>query len=110
MIDALMLLGENRLGPSLAVDDALVIADEPGLAGIVAAPARPRDYHLGPPNEALAERAVGSDGRLVALGRIDPLDGDRAVQLAERCVRELGCSGLFLHPGEEAFPCGRRAR
>jgi uncharacterized protein len=104
VIDALMLLGENRFGASLTVDDALVLADELGLAGIVAAPARPPDYHLEPANEALAGRAGGSRGRLAALGRIDPTDGDRAVRAAEHCVRELGCVGLFLHPGEEAFP------
>lgn len=99
-----MLLGENRFGPSLSVDDALVYADQLGLAGIIAAPARPIDYHLEPANAALVERAQESDGKLAVLGRIDPLDGDRAVALAERCIREFGCVGLFLHPGEEAFP------
>lgn len=103
MIDALMLLGENRFGPTLSVDDALVLADALELSAIVAAPARPMDYHLEPANEALAERAGQSDGRLAALGRVDPTDGDRAVRLAERCIRELGCAGLFLHPSEEAF-------
>jgi len=85
MIDALMLLGENRFGRTLTVDEARTLADELGLDGIVAA-------------------AAASAGRIIPLGRIDPLEGDRAVREAERCIRELSCAGLFLHPGEEAFP------
>lgn len=104
MIDALMLLGENRFGPTLAIDRATQLAEELGLSAIVAAPARPLDYHLEPANEALAQSSAVSAGRLVALGRIDPLNGRAAVREAERCLRDLGCAGLFLHPGEEAFP------
>ena len=104
MIDALMLLGPNRFGPTITVADAMALADAQGLDAIVAAPARPMDYHLGPANTALAQAAAASSGRLVALGRVDPTDGARAVREAIRCLDELGCAGLFLHPGEEAFP------
>jgi predicted TIM-barrel fold metal-dependent hydrolase len=104
VIDALMLLGENRFGPTMGFDEALAVADRLGLAGIVAAPARPLDYHLEPANEALAAFARRSGGRVVALGRVDPLDGRRAVAEAERCLGDLGCAGLFLHPAEECFP------
>lgn len=109
MIDALVLLGENRFGPSIAIQEGLRLADRLGLAAMVAAPARPLDYHLGPANTALAAEARRSDGRIVALGRIDPTDGDRAVAEARRCVDELGCAGLFLHPGEESYPVRRAA-
>ena len=104
MIDALMLLGENRFGRSVSVDEAYALADDLGIAGVVAAPARPSNYHLEPANEELAVRASRSGGRLAALGRVDPLNGSRAVAEAERCIKDLGCVGLFLHPGEEAFP------
>jgi len=40
---------------------------------------------------------------VACLGRIDPLQGAKAVAEARRCLHELGCAGLFLHPGEEAF-------
>ncbi len=108
-IDALMLLGENRFGPTLEVAQALALADELELAAIVAAPARPLDYRLEPANERLAVEAAASGGRLRALGRVDPLDGEAAVREARRCLVELDCAGLFLHPMEEAFPV-RRAR
>jgi predicted TIM-barrel fold metal-dependent hydrolase len=35
---------------------------------------------------------------------VDPWQGQDAVSEARRCLTELGCVGLFLHPGEEAFP------
>jgi predicted TIM-barrel fold metal-dependent hydrolase len=62
------------------------------------------NYHLRPANEQLAAIAQQTRGRLMALGRVDPLDGERAVAEATRCLEQLGCVGLFLHPGEEAFP------
>ncbi len=103
-IDALMVLGENRFGPSLEVGRALALGDELGLDVIIAAPARPLEYRLEPANERLAGVAAASRGRVRALGRIDPLNGGHAVDEAVRCLGELGCVGLFLHPGEEAFP------
>ena len=107
IVDALMLLGDNRFGPALSVDDALRLSDELELDVVVAAPARPFNYHLEPANERLAEAARRSRGRLVAMGRVDPLNGEKALAEASRCLEELGCVGLFLHPGEEAFPISR---
>lgn len=103
-IDGLMLLGENRFGPALEVRDATNLAEALDLAAIVAAPARPFDYVLEPANERLALAAKESNGRLHVLGRIDPLDGQRAVREAARCLVDLHTVGLFLHPAEEAFP------
>jgi predicted TIM-barrel fold metal-dependent hydrolase len=103
VIDGLMLLGENRFGPTLMANDAIRLGHELGIDRIIAAPARPLDYHLEPANDDLAAAARASGGRLVALGRVDPLDGMRAIDEARRCLGELGCVGLFLHPGEEAF-------
>jgi predicted TIM-barrel fold metal-dependent hydrolase len=104
MIDGLQLLGDNRFGPTLTVDQALASADGLGIERIVAAPARPSGYHLGPANDALAAAAERSGGRITSLARVDPLEGDRAVEEARRCHAELGVTGFFLHPGEEAFP------
>lgn len=103
-----MLLGENRFGASLGVEEALAACDRLDVERVVAAPARPMDYHLGPANERLVEEAARSGGgRVTVLGRVDPLDGDRAAAEAERCLGDLGCVGLFLHPFEEAFPITR---
>jgi uncharacterized protein len=104
LVDALMLLGENRFGPALEVPEALAFCERLGIAKLVAAPARPFDYHLEPANERLAAAARASGGRLAALGRVDPLNGRAAEAEALRCLDDLGCVGLFLHPGEESFP------
>jgi hypothetical protein len=44
IVDALVVLGENRFGTSLAADAALRLSDELGVDRILAAPARPLDY------------------------------------------------------------------
>ena len=103
IVDALQLLGENRFGATVEVAAALELADDCGVDTIVAAPARPMGYHLEPANEWLAEQARGSGGRIAVLGRVDPRNGDSAVAEARRCLDELGCVGLFVHPAEEVF-------
>jgi predicted TIM-barrel fold metal-dependent hydrolase len=109
IVDALVLLGENRFGPALDAAAALRLCDELGIDRMIAAPARPLDYHLGPANDRLASAAAQSDLRIAGLGRVDPSDGERAVSEAQRCLDELGLRGLFLHPLEEACPIGRAA-
>jgi uncharacterized protein len=104
IVDALVVLGENRFGTSLAADAALRLCDELGVDRMIAAPARPLDYHLGPANDRLAEAVGESGGRIAGLGRVDPTDGERAVTEARRCLEDLGLVGLFLHPMEEAVP------
>jgi predicted TIM-barrel fold metal-dependent hydrolase len=104
IVDALVLLGESRFGRGLAPGDLLRTADRLGIDRVVAAAARPMDYHLGPANDAVASTASSSDGRVAALGRVDPSDGDRAVDEAHRCLVDLACRGLFIHPFEESTP------
>jgi predicted TIM-barrel fold metal-dependent hydrolase len=106
VVDSLVLLGENRFGPTLTLDSALREADSLGIRRLVAAPARPDAYRLEPANEALAGRAQ-EEKRISVLGRIDAWNGDAALEEARRCVDELGCVGLFLHPWEEACPVMR---
>lgn len=104
MIDGLVLLGDNRFAPTLAVEHALAVADEDDVAHLVAAPARPRDYHLEPANTSLAAVRDRHGDRITFLGRVDPLNGERAVTEAIRTIDDLGAAGLFLHPAEEWFP------
>ena len=105
IVDALVVAGENRFrAGGLTLPALAAAAAAAGIDGLVAAPGRPFDYHLGPANDALADAAASIDMPVARLGRVDPLDGDRAVAEATRCIDELGCAGLFLHPGEEVFP------
>jgi predicted TIM-barrel fold metal-dependent hydrolase len=103
LIDGLVVTGPNLFADAALLPAALEQATANGIDGIVAAPGRPPDYSLPPANDRLAEECSGL--RNVAhLGRVDPLQGQRAATEARRCLLELGCAGLFLHPGEEAFP------
>jgi predicted TIM-barrel fold metal-dependent hydrolase len=102
-IDALTVVGPNLFAAAPSVATAVTAATDLGLDAVVAAPGRPPEYALPPANDALAAEADGN-AAVLRLGRVDPLQGAQAVAETRRCVRELGCVGIFLHPGEEHFP------
>jgi predicted TIM-barrel fold metal-dependent hydrolase len=69
---------------------------------VVVCPVKPRGYHLGLSNDAIAE-AVALHPEFVGLARVDPnLEADALAEL-DRAVRTLGLRGVFLHPWEETF-------
>ncbi|MCU1570598.1 MAG: hypothetical protein JWR33_1339 [Naasia sp.] len=102
MIDSLVILGDSLFGSRVSVDDAVADAERLGIDGIVAAPARGRDYVLPAANTRLAEEAAAQPAvrRLV---RVDPNQGQAAVAELHRGIDELGCIGVFLNPDEEVF-------
>src|SRR3954465_8711776 len=53
-------------------------------------------------NAAAIDAARASDGRLIALARINPHDGEDAVRAAEE-ARRAGAVGFKLHPRSDAF-------
>src|SRR3954452_1066090 len=53
-------------------------------------------------NAAAIDAAAFSEGRLTALARINPNDGDEAVQAAVDCLA-AGAVGFKLHPRSDAF-------
>jgi predicted TIM-barrel fold metal-dependent hydrolase len=101
-IDALTVAGPNLFRESPVLADLRTAAKRRGIDGLVVAPARPFEYHLPPANDQLAKQAEGLSD-IARLGRVDPNQKAAAVSEARRCLTELGCAGLFLHPGEEAF-------
>lgn len=112
IIDALVVAGPNRFRPEQEVAELRELVDTAravGVQGLVVAPGRPLEYHLGPANERLAELAQSTSFPIARVGRVDPLCGIDAVVEARRCLGDLGCTGLFLHPGEEAYPIRRAA-
>lgn len=104
IVDSLVIAGPNRFRPGHELDDVIAAAGAIGVEGLVAAPGRPSGYHLGPANDHLAAAARAASLPIARLGRVDPLCGPDASAEARRCLDELGCTGLFLHPGEEAYP------
>ncbi len=55
------------------------------------------------PNDKIAEMVEARSDRLIGFACVDPWKGRSAVKELERCVRELGLTGLKLHPGVQAF-------
>src|SRR3954463_12310429 len=53
-------------------------------------------------NAAAIDAARGSDGRLIALARINPHEGEEAVRAAEEALA-AGAVGFKLHPRSDAF-------
>jgi predicted TIM-barrel fold metal-dependent hydrolase len=102
-VDSLLYVGRSRFGHELSPDQALAALDQEDIAGAVIAPTHRPDHDFGRANETVTEAAAASGGRLVALARVDPWDGDRAVQMLERAVVDHGAQGLFLHPLEEHY-------
>lgn len=101
-IDALTIVGPNLFRPAPGLTETLAASAALGITGIVAAPGRPHAYALPPANDALAA-AAGDNSSVARLARVDPNQGDDAVAEVHRCVTELDCRGVFLHPGEEVF-------
>lgn len=103
IVDSLAYLGASIFGPAATAADLIIAMDGAGVDRAVVVPAKPRDYHLGPANDLLAEAVNDHPGRLTGLARVDPHLGDEACAELERALGELGLRGLFLHPWEETF-------
>ncbi|GAC1629338.1 MAG: hypothetical protein NVS4B2_11330 [Chloroflexota bacterium] len=102
VIDSLVFLGQSIMGPNLTGDSLLAEMGALGIQQAVVCPVKPPDYHLAPENDRVATSAARSEGRLLPLCRVDPNRHD-AVAEVNRCCRDLGSRGVFLHPGEELF-------
>lgn len=73
--------------------------DNAGARGLVFAMHEPGGYPAA--NDAVLEQVRASDGKLVALARVQPRSPD-ALAEARRCL-DLGAAGIKLHPRAEAF-------
>lgn len=103
IIDGLCFVGVSRFGYELSAEAAIGKLDAHGISAAVAAPAHPRDGDLNAANVELARCARNSAGRLVGIARVDPWDGEPALDELTRAVTEDGARGVFLHPAEEHF-------
>jgi predicted TIM-barrel fold metal-dependent hydrolase len=110
IVDGLVYLGASHFGYGQDPAKALAGMDEVGTEVAVAVPVHPRGADFGPVNQAVADAAAASGGRLVPLARVDPWEGAAASAELRRAVG-AGARGLFLHPGEEHFAInGERVR
>jgi uncharacterized protein len=101
-IDAFAFVGESLFGYGQSVDELLARLDAAGIDGAIVCPVKPRDYHLAPANDLVAEGVAGQ-ARLTGLARVDPNRGAQALDELDRTLHTLHLRGLFLHPWEDHF-------
>jgi predicted TIM-barrel fold metal-dependent hydrolase len=77
--------------------------DRLGIDRAILVPVKPRNYHLAPANELVAEAVQKYPRQFLGLCRVDPWQGETAVAEVQRGFEELGASGLYLDPWEENF-------
>ncbi|MGV3522688.1 MAG: amidohydrolase family protein [Candidatus Sericytochromatia bacterium] len=97
-------LGPSIFGYGQTLPELMRQLDAHGIDQAVVIGVQPRDYHLGPANDAVAAAVAQYPERLIGFARVDPRQGQRARDELFRCVDRLGFKGLFLHPWEESCP------
>lgn len=103
ILDAHVYLGSCLFGYRQSLEEIRTGMDRLGIDKAVLVPVKPRDYHLGPANELVAEAVRAEPERFLGLCRIDPWQMEEAVSEARRGFDELGACGLYLDPWEENF-------
>lgn len=54
-------------------------------------------------SKEIADQVVNFDDTLIAFGSVDPLQGDKAIELAITLVKDHGVKGFKFHPGMQDF-------
>jgi predicted TIM-barrel fold metal-dependent hydrolase len=103
IIDGRVHLGHSLFGYGQSASHILSSMDRLRIDRAVLVPVKPRDYHLGPMNELVADVVHKHPDRFIGLCRVDPWQGDAAAAEVRRGFDELGACGLYLDPWEENF-------
>ncbi len=102
ILDAHVYVGQCLFGYGQSPDEILSNMDRLGIDRAVLVPVKPRDYHLGPMNDFVAQAVQMHPQRAWGLCRVDPWQGG-AVAEVKRGFEALGLHGLYLDPWEENF-------
>ncbi len=103
LIDAHAHLGTSLFGVENSLEDLLASMEQNEIDQAILVPLKPRDYHFGPENDRIAAAVRATVGKFFGFARVDPWQGQAAVDELRRSIDELGMIGLFLHPFEEQF-------
>ena len=103
IVDAHVYLGSCLFGYGQSLTEIRLSMDRLGIDKAVLVPAKPREYHLGPMNELVADAVRNYPDRFMGLCRVDPWQAEAAVAEVQRGFEELGACGLYLDPWEENF-------
>lgn len=92
-------------GKSQSPDEIIAVMDKAGIDRAVVFPFNEAEpgVSFSRPNEYIAHAVYRHPDRLTGFCRLDPNFGGQAVKELERCVKELGLSGIKLHPSSQGF-------
>ncbi len=108
ILDARIYLGSSLFGYGQTLAEIRSRMDRLGIDRAILVPVKPRNYHLGPANDRVAQAVQQHPGQCLGLCRVDPWQGAAAVAEVERGFEELGAAGLYLDPWEENFQANER--
>ena len=103
IIDAHVYLGQCLFGYGQSLAEILANMDRLEIDKAVLVPVKPRDYHLSPMNDLVADAVQRHPDRFWGLCRVDPWQGKAAVAEVQRGFEAHGACGLYLDPWEENF-------
>ena len=103
IVDARVCLGSSLFGYGQSLPEILAKMERLGIDKAVLVPVKPRDYHLAPMNELVANSVRKHPDLFLGLCRVDPWQGEAALAEARRGFEEHGACGLYLDPWEENF-------
>ncbi|MHB1683902.1 MAG: amidohydrolase family protein [Bacilli bacterium] len=102
-IDAHVHVGKSIFGYELSPEKLREDMLQNGIDVSILCPVQPYTYHLEPENDYIARLVREYGDVFVGFCRVDPRQGDKAVQEVERAISTLGLKGVFLHPWEEGY-------
>lgn len=103
IVDARVYLGASLFNYGQSLAKIVARMERLGIDKAILAPVKPRNYHLAPINELVADAVKTHPERLMGLCRVDPWQAEAAVEEARRGFQEFGSCGLYLDPWEENF-------
>jgi len=103
IVDARVYLGTSLFNHGHSLTEIAANMERLGIDKAILVPVKPRNYHLGPMNELVADAVKKHPERFMSLCRVDPWQAEAAVNEVKRGFEELGACGLYLDPWEENF-------
>ena len=103
IVDAHVYLGACLFGYGQSLAEIRANMERLGIDKAILAPVKPRDYHLAPMNDLVANAVQKHPDRFLGLCRVDPWQGETAAAEVQRGFEQLGACGLYLDPWEENF-------
>jgi uncharacterized protein len=103
IIDAHAYVGESLFGLHRSPLELLDEMDRLGIGMAILCPNRPKAYALKPANELASQMISHYPTRFLGMARVDPWQGQAALEDLRQAHEEFGLHGLLLHPWEEQF-------